>query len=84
MAKRQALFLDFDIKAQPDEVTCGPTCLHALYQYYKDDISLSTVIQQVKRLKYGGTLPGIEDKILKEKLYDTIMEVMLNKIKAVK
>ncbi|MDZ4714507.1 MAG: RimK family protein [Cytophagales bacterium] len=27
---------------------------------------------------------GIEDKILKEKLYDTIMEVILNKIKSVK
>jgi glutathione synthase/RimK-type ligase-like ATP-grasp enzyme len=25
---------------------------------------------------------GIEDKILKDKLYDTIMEVFLNKIKA--
>jgi hypothetical protein len=53
---RHALFLDFDIKAQPDEVTCGPTCLHALYQYYKDDISLKQVIKEVKQLKNGGTL----------------------------
>src|SRR5262245_26599770 len=43
MSQRQALFLDFDIKAQPDEVTCGPTCLHALYQYYGDKISLKQV-----------------------------------------
>ena len=56
MARRQALFLDFDIKAQPDEVTCGPTCLHAMYQYYDDKISLSQVIQEVKQLKNGGTL----------------------------
>ena len=56
MDQRQALFLDFDIKAQPDEVTCGPTCLHAMYQYYKDDISLSQVIKEVKQLKNGGTL----------------------------
>jgi hypothetical protein len=56
MAQRQALFLDFDIKAQPDEVTCGPTCLHALYQYYKDSISLKDVIREVKSLKTGGTL----------------------------
>ncbi len=54
--QRQALFLNFDIKAQPDEVTCGPTCLHALYQYYGDDISLKQVIKEVKSLKTGGTL----------------------------
>ena len=56
MRKRQALFLNFDIKAQPDEVTCGPTCLHALYQYYGDTISLKEVIKEVKNLKTGGTL----------------------------
>jgi hypothetical protein len=56
MSNRQALFLNFDIKAQPDEVTCGPTCLHALYKYYRDDIGLKDVIQEVKSLKSGGTL----------------------------
>ncbi len=50
------LRLDFDIEAQPDEVTCGPTCLHALYQYYKDPISLTDVIQQTRSLRGGGTL----------------------------
>ncbi|MBX7127217.1 MAG: C39 family peptidase [Cyclobacteriaceae bacterium] len=53
---RKALFLNFDIKAQPDEVTCGPTCLHAMYQYYNDDIPLKQVVQEVKSLKSGGTL----------------------------
>ncbi len=56
MSKQKALFLDFGIKAQPDEVTCGPTCLHALYQYYDDKISLPQVIREVKQLKNGGTL----------------------------
>ncbi len=56
MNKRQALFLNFDIEAQPDEVTCGPTCLHALYQYYNDPISLQQVVKEVKQLKNGGTL----------------------------
>jgi hypothetical protein len=56
MPNRQALFLDFDIKAQPDEVTCGPTCLHALYQYYHDTIALKEVVNGVKHLKTGGTL----------------------------
>jgi len=56
MPHRQALFLNFDIKAQPDEVTCGPTCLHALYKYYNEEVELKSVIQEVKQLKSGGTL----------------------------
>lgn len=53
---RKDLILGFDIKSQPDEVTCGPTCLQALYNYYGDDISLKEVIREVKQLKNGGTL----------------------------
>ncbi|HPB81665.1 MAG TPA: hypothetical protein PK200_06475 [Spirochaetota bacterium] len=41
---------------QPDLTTCGPTCLHALYQYYDDDISLDRVIREVQHLEEGGTL----------------------------
>ncbi len=53
---RKELSLGFDIQVQPDEVTCGPTCLHALYNYYQDKISLKDVIKEVKQLKDGGTL----------------------------
>jgi hypothetical protein len=53
---RKDILLEFDIKAQPDQVTCGPTCLHALYQYYGDNIPLKEVIRDVKQLKSGGTL----------------------------
>jgi hypothetical protein len=53
---RKELVLGFDIQAQPDDVTCGPTCLHALYQYYGDTIPLKQVIREVKQLKRGGTL----------------------------
>lgn len=56
MTQQKALFLDFDIKAQPDEVTCGPTCLHALYNYYDDPITLKQVIKEVAQVKHGGTL----------------------------
>ncbi|MBS1680313.1 MAG: C39 family peptidase [Bacteroidetes bacterium] len=56
MSDRHALFLNFDIKAQPDDITCGPTCLHALYQYYNDEIALKNVVNEVKSLKSGGTL----------------------------
>jgi hypothetical protein len=53
---RKELVLGFDIQAQPDEVTCGPTCLQALYQYYGEKVSLNQVIREVKSLKSGGTL----------------------------
>lgn len=48
--------LTVNIKPQPDDVTCGPTCLHALYNYYQDPIHIETVINEVQQLKTGGTL----------------------------
>ena len=53
---RKEINLAFDIQAQPDEVTCGPTCLQALYQYYNDPVPLKDVIREVKQLKNGGTM----------------------------
>jgi hypothetical protein len=41
---------------QPDDTTCGPTCLHSVYEYYGDSISLQEVITEVKCVKGGGTL----------------------------
>jgi hypothetical protein len=40
---------------QPDETTCGPTCLHAIYGYWGDRESLPTVIDRMWRLEHGGT-----------------------------
>ena len=48
--------LSLDILPQPDELTCGPTCLQAVYRYYGDDISLDQVIAEVPMLESGGTL----------------------------
>lgn len=48
--------LDFNISAQPNETTCGPTCLHAVYNYFDDAISLEQVIREVEALSDGGTL----------------------------
>ena len=48
--------LSLDILPQPDELTCGPTCLQAVYRYYGDDISLDQVITEVSMLQTGGTL----------------------------
>jgi hypothetical protein len=48
--------LELEILPQPDDTTCGPTCLHAVYRYFEDDIALDAVIAEAKRLADGGTL----------------------------
>lgn len=48
--------LNILIDAQPNDSTCGPTCLHAIYHYYNDPVKLATVIEQVPSLDGGGTL----------------------------
>lgn len=42
--------------AQPDDTTCGPTCLHAVYRYLGHEVPLEQLIRRVPRLKTGGTL----------------------------
>lgn len=41
---------------QPDEVTCGPTCLYALLRYYGERVTLPEVIAATPQLVGGGTL----------------------------
>lgn len=48
--------LPFEILPQPDDETCGPTCLHAIYRYFGEDISIEQVIDEVKSVETGGTL----------------------------
>ena len=48
--------LEFEVQPQPDDTTCGPTCLHAVYAYYGDSIGLDTVIAETRSLPEGGTL----------------------------
>ena len=48
--------LPFQIKKQPDEVTCGPTCLQSVYRYWGEKISFGAVSKSVAMLPGGGTL----------------------------
>jgi hypothetical protein len=48
--------ITLEMLPQPCETTCGPTCLHAVYRFYEDDISLPRVIAEVESLEDGGTL----------------------------
>ena len=40
---------------QPDETTCGPTCLHAVYRYWGEAEPLTQVIGRTFRMEQGGT-----------------------------
>ncbi len=69
-----------DILPQPDDITCGPTCLHAVYRYYEKDMSLNKVIKEVQSLEGGGTLAvylGLHalDKGFRVKLYSYNLNV---------
>jgi hypothetical protein len=48
--------LDFSIQPQPTDFVCGPTCLHAVYQYFGRSESLESVIAEVAEIPGGGTL----------------------------
>ena len=41
---------------QPDDVTCGPTCLRKVYDFYGMRVDLETVLGEIDRNEDGGTL----------------------------
>lgn len=45
----------FTIVAQPTETTCGPTCLHSVYQHLGDTASLDEIIASIPENPDGGT-----------------------------
>lgn len=53
------MMISVPIKPQPDETTCGPTCLHTVYEYYKTPVELNSVIDAVLQLEGGGTFGSL-------------------------
>jgi len=49
-------FQDIRILPQPDDVTCGPTCLQAVYRHLGQRLDLQQIINEVRGLPDGGTL----------------------------
>jgi hypothetical protein len=47
--------IELKIETQPDDESCGPTCLHAIYRHYGYDIPITEVIQTIDRSPSGGT-----------------------------
>jgi hypothetical protein len=50
------LHLPVQMLPQPDETTCGPTCLHALYHFWGRQEGLPQVIERTRKLHGGGTV----------------------------
>jgi hypothetical protein len=48
--------LGFVVEQQPDDVTCGPACLHGIYRHYGDNVPLADLIADIHTLDHGGTL----------------------------
>ncbi len=48
--------LDVQLQQQPNDTSCGPTCLHSIYHFYGDDIPLDRVVREIPELENGGTL----------------------------
>lgn len=62
--------LQLEILPQPNDETCGPTCLHALYKYYGEEIDLNQLISEIPALETGGTLAVILGTHALERGYD--------------
>ncbi|OGV26061.1 MAG: peptidase-C39 like family protein [Legionellales bacterium RIFCSPHIGHO2_12_FULL_37_14] len=54
--------IDLNIRTQPDDETCGPTSLHAIYHYFGLTISLKDVIDTMEHSLSGGTLAPLLGK----------------------
>ena len=48
--------LELAILPQPDDSTCGPTCLQAVYRFHGDRIHLASLIAEISPLATGGHL----------------------------
>ncbi len=46
--------LDFDIARQPDDISCGATCLHAIYRFFGEAIDFAEVVSGIPTLAEGA------------------------------
>jgi hypothetical protein len=65
--------IPFDILAQPDDSSCGPTCLHAVYRHYGDEVPLDELLHSVPRVDSGGTLGVLLGSHALERGYESVV-----------
>ena len=46
--------LDFKIEEQPDNTSCGPVCLKAVYEYYHTNVELTDLVNDIHQFEEGG------------------------------
>ncbi len=44
------------MSSQPDDCSCGPTCLASVYRYFGRDVPLDALMRRIPQLETGGTL----------------------------
>lgn len=62
--------IPLEITSQPDETTCGPACLHAVYRHFGDEPAFEDVLRQTESLPEGGTLAVMLARHAIEQGYD--------------
>ena len=67
--------IKLNIHPQPDDETCGPTCLHAIYNYYGLKVSLNETIKKIERSASGGTLAPFLGKDSLMRGFDTTIYI---------
>ncbi|EMI44337.1 hypothetical protein [Rhodopirellula sp. SWK7] len=48
--------LTLEIQSQPNDTSCGPTCLAAVYDYWERPVDLAVLLRKIGELDGGGTL----------------------------
>lgn len=67
--------IDLEMDSQPDDESCGPTCLHSIYRYYGLDVALEDIISTLERSNSGGTLTPLLGKHALLKGFDAVIYV---------
>lgn len=49
-------WIPLDLRPQPTDTSCGPTCLHGLYRFYGCECALDQIIREIESVPGGGTL----------------------------
>src|SRR5215212_1522081 len=75
MLQLEKIMIGILMQTQPDDTSCGPTCLHAVYQYYGNDTDLDHLVKTIERSLSGGTLAPLLANHALSLGFDTIIYV---------
>jgi hypothetical protein len=65
--------IDLQMLPQPNDTTCGPTCLQAVYSHFGDVLPVERVIAEVPMLETGGTLAVLLGTHALHRGYDALL-----------